>query len=460
MAGRENSAEAQPSSPVSPSPAGDPRSSTWKFALRALQYHNYRLFFGGQSISLIGTWMTRIATSWLVYRLTGSALLLGTVGFVGQIPSFVLAPIAGVWVDRWDRHRTLIVTQVLSMLQSFALAVLALAGVISITEIIWLSLAQGIINAFDMPARQSFVIEMVDQRQDLSNAIALNSSMVNAARLLGPSIAGVVIAAVGEGYCFLIDGFSYIAVILSLLAMKILPQLRRERPKPVWQELRDGWNYVTGFVPIRSVLLLLALASLVGMPYTVLMPIFAGSVLHGGPHTLGFLMGAVGVGALTSAMLLAARKSVVGLGRVIPLSSAVFGIGLVGFGLSRNLWLSMVMVLIAGGGMMQQMAAGNTILQTIVDDDKRGRVMSFYSMAIMGMTPFGSLLAGTAASHFGAPRAVIGGGIACMVGAAWFASQLPALRAVVRPIYARLGIIPEIATGIQAASVLRTPPEG
>lgn len=432
---------------------------TWRFALRALGYRNYRLFFGGQSISLIGTWMTRIATSWLVYRLTGSAFLLGIVGFAGQIPTFILGPLAGVWVDRWNRHTTLVVTQVLSMLQSFALAGLALAGIITIDQIIWLSLAQGIINAFDMPARQAFVIQMVENREDLGNAIALNSSMVNAARLIGPSVAGLIIAAVGEGYCFLIDGISYIAVIVSLLAMSITePQLPPKR-KAVWHELKEGWNYAMGSVPIRSILFLLALVSLVGMPYTVLMPIFAGGVLHGGAHTLGFLMGASGVGALFGAMSLAARRTVLGLGRVVPFAAAAFGAGLIGFSLSRYLWLSLLLMLITGGAMMEQMAASNTILQTIVDDDKRGRVMSFYSMAFMGMAPFGSLLAGALANRIGAPATLLLGGALCIAGAAWFATRLPQIRKLVRPIYQQLGIIPELATGIQTASALTTPPE-
>lgn len=435
------------------------QQSAWRFALRALAYRNYRLFFGGQSISLIGTWMTRLATSWLVYRLTHSAWLLGVVGFSGQIPAFLLAPFAGVWVDRLDRHRTLIVTQVLSMVQSLALAALALPGIITVREIILLSLFQGMINAFDMPARQAFVVQMIENREDLGNAIALNSSMVNAARLIGPSIAGLVIAAVGEGYCFLLDGLSYVAVIISLLLMRITPLSQPAIKKAVLHDLREGWSYVTHSVPIRSVLLLLALVSLMGMPYTVLMPIFAGSVLHGGPHTLGFLMGAAGVGALISALLLASRRSVLGLGRIIPISAALFGAGLIAVSASRVLWLSMLMMVVAGGGMMQQMAASNTILQTVVDDDKRGRVMSFYLMAFMGMAPIGSLIAGSAAARFGAPHTLLVGGVICILGASWFALHLPSIRTAVRPIYIRLGILPEISVGISQASALLTPPE-
>jgi len=434
-------------------------SSGLRFALRALQYRNYRLFFGGQTVSLVGTWMTRIAMSWLVYRLTNSAFLLGFVGFAGQIPAFVLAPFAGVWVDRWNLHRVLIWTQVLSMVQSFALAGLALSHTITIQQIIWLSLFQGVVNAFDMPARQAFVVEMVEKREDLPNAIALNSSMVNAARLIGPSLAGIIIAGFGEGDCFLIDGISYIAVIASLLLMRLRPEAVRSAPKQMLHELREGWQYVAHFVPARSVLLLLALVSLVGMPYTVLMPVFAASVLHGGAHTLGFLMGASGVGALVAAASLAARKSVLGLGKVIPVSAFLFGSGLVAFSLSRWLWLSLPMMLVTGFSMMQQMAASNTILQTIVPDDKRGRVMSYYSMAFMGISPFGSLFAGIAAARIGAPRTLLIGGIVTSVGALWFASQLGALRRAVRPIYQRIGILPELTTGIQTASALLTPPE-
>ncbi len=431
----------------------------WTFALRALRSRNYRLFFGGQSISLIGTWMTRVATSWLVYRLTDSATLLGLVSFAGQIPAFFLGPLAGVWVDRWNRHRTLIATQVLSMAQSFALAALALSGVIRVAHILWLSLAQGLINAFDMPARQAFVIEMVESREDLGNAIALNSSMVNAARLVGPAIAGVIIAAIGEGYCFLLDGISYIAVIVSLLAMSIAPALIRRQQRHVLHELDEGWRYVIQSVPIRSILLLLALVSLVGMPYSVLMPIFASSVLHGGPHTLGFLMAASGLGALAGAIGLAMRRTVLGLGRRIALASALFGASLIGFALSHMLWLSLLLLPLTGFGMMQQMASSNTILQTIVDDEKRGRVMAYYSMAFMGMTPFGSLLAGGLAARIGAPQTLILGGMLCLAGSFWFFRQLAAIRDLVRPIYVQLGILPELAMGVQNASAFQTPPE-
>lgn len=405
--------------------------------------------------------MTRVATGWLVYRLTDSAWLLGVVGFAGQIPTFLLAPFAGVWIDRMDRHKILVVTQVLAMLQSFALAVLTLGNWIEVWEIIALGAFQGLINAFDMPARQAFVVEMVENKEDLGNAIALNSSMVNMARLVGPSLAGIVIAVAGEGYCFLIDGFSYIAVIISLLLMTIV---LKERTGGLRQnmlfELREGWQYVARSQPIRSVLLLLALVSLVGMPYTVLMPIFAGEILHGGPHTLGFLMGATGVGALVGAVVLAARRSVLGLGRLIVIAASCFGGGLIAFSTSRVFPLSMVLLIITGYGMMTQMASTNTILQTIVKDQQRGRVMSYYSMAFVGMAPFGSILAGAMANGIGAPNTLLIGGICCCAGAALFALRLPEIRKEIRPIYVELGILPEVATGIQSATDLRTPPEG
>jgi MFS family permease len=429
------------------------------FMLRALSHRNYKLFFSGQSVSLIGTWMTRIATSWLVYRLTGSPLLLGVVGFAGQIPSFLLAPFAGVLVDRWNRRRLLVVTQVLAMLQSLALAVLALSGVINIRHVIWLSILQGLVNAFDMPARQAFVVEMVERREDLPNAIALNSSMVNAARLVGPSLGGVIIAAVGEGWCFMIDAVSYVAVIASLLAMRVAPRaIRRAKRANMFQQLREGWGYAYRFAPIRNVLLMLALVSLVGMPYTVLMPVFAEEVLRGGPHTLGLLMAASGVGALAGAMFLAARKSVLGLGKYIPLMACAFGAGLVAFSFSRVMWLSLLLMVVTGLGFMVQMAASNTVLQTIVDEDKRGRVMSFYTMAFMGTAPFGSLLAGTVAERIGAPLTLLCGGLGCIAGALWFARSLPALRRDVRPIYVRIGILPEVAAGIHTTSELGIPP--
>jgi MFS family permease len=290
--------------------------------IRALDHRNFRLFFGGQSISLIGTWMQRIALGWLVYRLTNSAFLLGAVGFAGQIPIFFIAPFAGVFADRWNRQRMLILTQTLSMAQALLLSFLVLTGTVSVWQIIALSAFLGVVNAFDMPIRQAFTLEMIENKEDLGNAIALNSSMVNSARLLGPSLAGMLIAVFGEGTCFLLNGISYVAVIAALLAMKINPRPPQPRRPPAMQELKQGFAYAFGFAPIRDVLLLLGLVSLVGMPYTVLMPIFARDILHGGPHVLGFLMGASGIGALAGAVYLASRKSVLGLGKIIPLAEA------------------------------------------------------------------------------------------------------------------------------------------
>ncbi len=427
---------------------------------RALRYRNYRLFFGGQIVSLVGTWITTTATSWLVYRLTGSALLLGVVGFAGQFPAFLLGPFSGVVVDRLNRHRLLVLTQTMSMLQSFGLAALTLSGHITVGRIIALNIVQGVVNAFDMPGRQSFLIEMIENKQDLGNAIALNSSMVNAARLIGPSIAGVVIAAVGEGWCFFIDGVSYIAVLVALLMMRIA---RRERDAhvrpPALKQFTEGFAYAFGFHPIRSIILLLAVVSLVGVPYSVLMPIFAADVFHGGPHTLGLLMTASGCGALVGALRLAARKSVVGLGRVIPIASALFGAGLICFSIAPGLWLAVPCMVLTGFGFMTQMAASNTVLQTIVDDEKRGRVMSFYMMAFLGTVPFGSLIAGSLSSRIGAPHTLLVGGVCCLVGAALFARALPSIRVAVRPIYVRMGILPEVATAIGETAELTVPPE-
>jgi len=426
-------------SPESPAPGQNPLNR-FAHGWRALRHRNFRLFFSGQSISLIGTWMTRVATSWLVYRLTGSALLLGVVGFAGQIPTFLLAPFAGVLVDRLNRRKMLVWTQALAGLQSLALAVLTIAKVINIQEVIWLSVFQGLINAFDMPGRQAFLVQMVEDKQDLGNAIALNSSMVNMARLVGPALAGLVIGAVGEGYCFLIDGISYLAVIASLLMMRLNVAPARVSAAPMLEQLKEGWTYVHTFRPIRTILLLFALISLMGMPFMVLMPIFASKVLRGGPHTLGFLLGASGVGALISAISLALRKSVRGLTTMIQISAGVFGLGLICFGLSRVLLLSLFLMLIVGFGMMQGLAASNTVIQTLVPEDKRGRVMSYYTMAFVGMTPFGSLLAGALAHRLGAPHAVMITGAFCVAGAVWFSTQLKSIRKIMRPIYVEMGI--------------------
>jgi MFS family permease len=411
-------------------------------AWRALRHRNFRLFLGGKSISLIGKWMTRIATAWLVYRLTKSALLLGTVSFVGQIPMLLLAPFAGVLVDRLDRRQVLVWTQALAMVRSLALAWLTLTHQITIREVLTLSAFQGAINAFEMPGRQAFMVQMVEDRGDLPNAIAINSSMVNLARLTGPSLAGLVIAATNEGWCFLIDGVSYIAVIISLLLMRVHVPDGKPATMSMLEQLREGWQYVSTFVPVRSILLLFATLSLMGMAHVVLMPVFAAEVLQGGPYTLGFLMSAAGVGALISSLSLALRKSVRGLSKMLPIAAAIFGAGLVLFGMSRLPWLSLLLLVVVGFGMMQGLTVSNTIIQTLVPEDKRGRVMGYYITAFVATAPFGSLLAGELAQWIGAPRTVMLTGTFCIAGAAWFWSQLRAIRKEMRPIYIQLGIVP------------------
>ncbi len=422
------------------------------FMVRALRHRNYRLFFAGQAVSLCGTWMTNIATGWLVYRLTGSPLMLGVVTFAGQIPIFVLGPFSGMLVDRVDKRRALVATQSLSMIQSFALAAITLSGQASVDALVALSLLQGIITAFDIPMRQSFLIEMIEDRNDLGNAIALNSSMFNAARLVGPSLGAMVIAAVGEGWCFFIDGCSFLGVIASFLLMKIRAATVPTRRHGALADLVEGWRTVSRSGPIRRIISLLAVVSLLGAPYMTLMPIFARTVLAGDARTLGLLMSSSGAGAFAGAVWLAGRRSVLGLGSIIPYAAGIFGIGIIGFALSPVLWLSMVFLFLGGGGLMIQLAASNTILQTIVDDDKRGRVMSFYMMAFMGTAPFGSLLVGWLSEALG-PRLTISiGGACCIAAAAVFLSRLEELRAAIRPIYRRIGILPEMTAATDDAS--------
>lgn len=408
--------------------------------LRALRYRNYRLFFIGQSISMIGTWMQMVAMSWLVYRLTGSTWLLGVVGFTSQVPTFFLAPFAGVLADRWDRRRLLICTQALAMLQASALAWYVLSGTIQVWQIMAISFMLGIVNAFDIPVRQSFVVELVDNKEDMGNAIALNSSMVTTARLIGPSIAGVLIVAVGEGVCFIINAASYLAVIVAIAAMRLAPKTARLQERHVLHELGEGFRYTYGFAPIRSILFLMMLISFAGMPFVILMPVFARDILHGDAHTFGFLMAASGFGALLSTLFLASRKNVLGLGRIIAVAAGLFGIGIAGFALSRVTVISMIFLCLAGFGSMALIASSNTILQTIVDDNMRGRVMSFFAMSFMGTTPFGNLLAGIVADKIGSQNTLMLGGAACMLGGILFALQLPSLREQIRPIYTRLGI--------------------
>ncbi len=436
-----------------------PTSSTLAQTLRALRSRNFRLFFAGQTVSLLGTWIQQIAMSWLVYRLTKSAFMLGVVGFVATLPGVFITPFAGVAADRWNRHRMVIATQTGAMLQALALAALVLTGTVQVWHILALSFFVGIVNGFDMPARQSFLLEMVERKEDLPNAIALNSSMFNGARLVGPAIAGALIAAVGEGVCFLVNGLSFLAVLAALLAMRVP---RREPPEgrlDVLRDLGDGFRYAFRSPPIRTVLAFLALASLFAQPYTVLMPVVATRVLHGGADTLGLLMAATGLGALAGALYLATRPSVVGLGRVLARGGALFGVSLLAMAASHNTWLSCALLVLAGWGMLVHIAGSNTMLQTIADENMRGRVISLYGLAFLGMAPLGSLYAGAAASRFGAPLTIACGGVIMLIGAGIFYSRLPMLREHVWPLYRRLGVLPEVASGLGAASNLTAPPE-
>ncbi len=409
--------------------------NTFTFVTRALRHRNYQLFFSGQGLSLIGTWMQRLAVSWLVYRLTGSAFLLGLVGFVGQLPLFVFASFAGVLVDRWSRYRLLLLTQILAMVQASVLAALTLTGQVMVWHVFLLAASLGIINAFDMPVRQSFVIDLVGQQtDDLANAIALNSIMVNGARLVGPFLAGMTVAALGEGICFLFNAVSFLAIVVALLLMRNIPHrkeaARKGRPLA---GLKDGYRYAYSNLPIRYALFTLALVSLMGVPYQVLMPIFAKDVLHGGPSTLGYLMAAAGVGALLSAGNLASRKNVAGIENYIVIGSALFGCGLIVFSFSRHIGVSLAAMLCAGFGMMMTLTSCNTMLQTTVDEDKRGRIMSFYAMAFQGMTPFGNLMTGSLASHVGPTGAVLTGGLCCIATSALLIKRLPLIRRMTRP---------------------------
>lgn len=430
-----------------------------KTTFRSLRYKNYRLFFFGQGISLIGTWMQGIAISWLVYRLTNSAMALGTIAFVSQISSFVLAPAGGIAADRYGKLRILLVTQTLSMVQASVLAWLVLSGHVEIWHLILLSMALGTINAFDLPTRQAFVVEMIDDEEDLSNAIALNSSMFNAARLIGPTVAGLIISLAGEGLCFLINALSYMAVIVSLCLMRprqVVSTTTRVHPL---RQMKSAFVYAYRFSPIKDVIAFIALISLAGMPYGVLMPIFSREILHGDSQTYGLLMGTCGIGALAGALYMAARKTVLGLDKLLAFSGGLFGAALVIFSFSTSLHLSMLLLLFSGFGLMVLMASCNTLLQTMVDDDKRGMVMSFYMMAFMGMAPMGSLLAGFLAHRIGAPYTLLIGGFCCVGGSVLFARKLPALREMIRPVYVKKGIISEVARGLQGATSLTIPPE-
>ena len=408
---------------------------------RALRHRNYRLFFAGQGISVIGTWLSRFATAWMAYRLTGSALILGLVGFFGQAPTSLIAPFAGVLVDRWDRHRTILITQVAAMLQSAALAVFALTGTMTVWHLLVLGAVQGVINAFDMPARQSFMGQMIDDRADLPNAIALNSSIVNSARLIGPVVAAVLVDLFGEGICFTIDAASYLAVIASLLMMRVDKRPPRVRTGRVLAELADGMRYVWNLPLIRAVLLLLAVSSVLGGAYGTLLPIVAATTLHGGPHTLGILMGSAGCGALTGALYLASRSTVLGLATVIKRCALGLGAGLVALELATATWIAMPMLFVVGMAMMMQLAATNTLVQTLVEDKMLGRVISLYAVAFFGGATVGALLEGALASQIGAIHTFAIAGVLCIASALVFAAALPRLRTISRPLYVRLGLL-------------------
>jgi MFS family permease len=402
-----------------------PRSK-WATALRALRHRNFQLFFGGQLISLIGTWMQTVAQAWLVYRLTKSALLLGSVGFASQIPVFLVAPLGGITADRVNRQRLVIATQISSMILAGILAWLTLSGRVQVWHIFALAALLGVVNAFDIPGRQSFLVDMVG-KEDLMNAIALNSSMFNGARVIGPAIAGILVARIGEGWCFAANSISYVAVIAGLFLMQVQCAPRASQHSPI-EDIIEGFRWVNHTRVIRALLLLIGLVSLVGMPYTVLMPIFADKILHGGARGLGILMGATGVGALFGALTLAAKTGVKGLGRWVVITCASLGVSLFLFSFSTSFWLSVVLLLPAGYSMMLQMACSNTLIQTMVPDQLRGRVMSVYSMMFMGMAPFGAFFGGALADRFGAPITIAVGGIACVLGAIWFGRALPDLR--------------------------------
>ncbi len=441
-------------------PAGTPEKQHGPMrAFRALRYRNFRLFFIGQGLSLSGTWMQSVAVSWLVFRLTQSELVLGLVAFAGQLPILIISPFAGVLGDRLERRRMLIAVQVLAMAQAFTLAGLTLGGAIQVWHIAALAAILGIANAVEMPTRQAFVIQLIGNRADLGNAIALNSGIFNGSRLIGPAIAGVVVALAGEGVCFALNGASYLAVLAALMMMNITPR-RPGTPGPgIFSELKEGLAYAFGFRPIRDLIFTVATISLVAMSFPVLLPIFAGRILGGGSYTYGFLVAATGAGALSGVAFLAMRKNVLGLGRVISAALVIFGAGLFAFSFSRLALLSIGILVVVGFGMIAAMASCNTMVQTLVDEDKRGRVMSLYVMAVMGTAPLGSLLAGSVSSAIGAPYTVRIGGAICVLAGIVFAARLPSFRKIVRPIYREMGIIPEVVAGIQTADELPRSPE-
>jgi MFS family permease len=415
-----------------------------KSTFSSLRSRNYRMYFMGQGFSLVGTWMGNVAMSWLVYRLSGSVFLLGLVGFTNQIPMLILSPISGVLTDRYDRHKIMLLAQVFFMLQSLTIALLVLFNLIQVWHIITLSVIFGIISAFDAPARHSLVIDLIDKPEDLSNAIALNSAIFNAARLVGPAIAGITIAVVGEGICFLLNAASFIAIIVALLKIRIPFKRPAGKTANLKESFAEGLHYTFQSVPIRTLLFLLAIMSLAGFPFLVLLPAYAKEILHGGADTLGFLMSALGAGALCGALYMAGRKSVLGLGGVISICAVTMGLAVAAASFSENIYLSLSLFFIGGLSMILSIAAVNTMLQTIADEDKRGRVMSFYSMALMGTTPIGNLLAGSVASGIGIPYTLLIGGAITVVSGILFQLNRKSFRKFVRPIYVNKGILPSL----------------
>jgi MFS family permease len=416
--------------------------------LRTLKYRNYRLFFGGQIVSLVGTAMQQVAVGWLVYRLTNSAFLLGIASFAALFPTFLLSPVAGAIADKFNRQKILIVTQILFMIQAVVLFILVTNDVVHIWHIIALNAFSGIVSGFDAPVRQAFVVEMVEDKKDLGNAIALNSMMFNSARLLGPSIAGLIVAGFGEAVCFFLNAISFLGVIAALYAMRITKKEEADTQRNnLFHSIKEGFSYTWNFVPVRTLLILISIVSLFGTPYIVLMPAFAKTVLHGGAHTMGFLIGGVGFGALIGALVLASRKSVIGLPKKIAKSSIMFSAALIAFSISTFYPLSQILVVITGYYTMSQTASSNTIIQTIIDDKMRGRVMSFYTMSFLGFMPFGSLLVGTLAESLGTQTALLIGGVVCMAGALWLIANLPKINKVINVVYEKNGIIKNTLLG-------------
>jgi len=409
----------------------------------SLQSPNYRLFFTGQGISLIGTWMQYVALSWLVYRLTGSVFLLGLIAFCNEIPNFILGPFTGVLSDRFNRHRLMIAAQFLFLLQALAMGLLVLTGLIAVWHIFLLSILFGMISAFEAPSRQALVVDLIDRPEDLGNAIALNSALFNGARLVGPAIAGVTIAIVGEGICFLINALSFFAVILALMRMQMPVRDKVSHHLNLRKSFSEGFQYTARHIPIRTLLTMLAAISLAGLPFMVLLPPYAKEVLHGGSEILGFLMSSLGAGALLGALYLAGRKTILGLGRLISMNSFLLSISVIAASFSTILWFSLICMFLAGVAMIMVVAAINTLLHTLVDEDKRGRVMSFYAMSLMGTVPIGNLIAGTIASGIGIPYTFLAAGLTTGLAAAWFESSRKSLRKYVHPIYLSKGIIKE-----------------